>query len=249
MVGAFRARQPPSDRVASRPNRFALRLQGSYLVPTLLIAQRVYEVAKAHPEQLPPSSAPKALAIAPRLQQNLAEAFKADVKIAFGTGQTLVPHGENAREFALMIAAGMTPNDAILAATRNAADLIGAPSDIGAVAPGHFADIIAVSGDPLADVRQLEHVGFVMKGGIIYRRDGHDTGAGGPKARARTDGSRLKAGIVVRIGRVRCTTGPAARSHSSQLAAFVARNGPLDHFVCLTANRSSLPHPLPTLKE
>jgi imidazolonepropionase-like amidohydrolase len=69
-----------------------------------------------------------------------------------------------------------------LAATRNAADLIGAQADIGAVAPGHFADIVAVSGDPLADVRQLEHVGFVMKGGVVYRRDGHDTGMGGAKS-------------------------------------------------------------------
>jgi imidazolonepropionase-like amidohydrolase len=155
---------------------------GSYLVPTLLIAQRVYEIAKAHPEQLPPSSAPKALAIAPHLQQNLAAAYKAGVKVAFGTDQTLVPHGENAKEFALMVAAGMTPNDAILAATRNAADLIGAQADIGEVAPGHFADIVAVSGDPLADVRQLEHVGFVMKGGVVYRRDGHDTGMGGAKS-------------------------------------------------------------------
>ena len=164
------------------PESYTLfKSKGAYLVPTLLIAQRVYEVAKAHPEQLPPSSAAKALAIAPHLQANLAAAYKAGVKVAFGTDQGLVPHGDNAKEFALMTGAGMTPNDAILAATRNAADLIGASDDVGAVAPGHFADIIAVSGDPLADVRQLEHVGFVMKGGVVYRKDGHDTGAGGAK--------------------------------------------------------------------
>jgi imidazolonepropionase-like amidohydrolase len=103
------------------------------------------------------------------------------VKVAFGTDQGLVPHGENAKEFALMVEAGMTPNDAILAATHNAADLIGSP-DIGQVQPGRFADIIAVTGDPLADVRQLEHVGFVMKGGVVYRKDGADTGAGGAKS-------------------------------------------------------------------
>lgn len=165
------------------PESYALfKKSGAYLVPTLLIGQRVYEVAKAHPEQLPPSSAAKALEIAPHLKQNLAAAYKAGVKIAFGTDQSLVPHGENAKEFALMVEAGMTPADAITAATHNAADLIGASNDIGAVAPGHFADIIAVSGDPLTDVRQLEHVGFVMKGGVVYRRDNRDTGAGGAKS-------------------------------------------------------------------
>ena len=165
------------------PESYALfKKNGAYLVPTLLIGQRVYEVAKAHPEQLPPSSAAKALEIAPHLKQNLAAAYKAGVMVAFGTDQGLVPHGENGKEFGLMVEAGMTPNDAIAAATRNAADLIGASGDIGAVAPGHFADIIAVSGDPLSDVRQLEHVGFVMKGGVVYRRDNHDTNAGGAKS-------------------------------------------------------------------
>lgn len=155
---------------------------GAYLVPTLLIGQKVYEIAKTHPEQLPPSSAAKALAIAPLLQKNLAAAYKAGVKIAFGTDQGLVPHGKNAGEFALMTAAGVTPNDAILAATRNAADLIGDGADIGSVQPGRFADIIAVSGDPLADITELERVRFVMKGGVVYREGDRDTGAGGVKS-------------------------------------------------------------------
>ncbi len=155
------------------------KAHGTYLVPTLLIGQRVFEIASTHPEQLPPSSAAKALAVAPMLKSNLAAAYKAGVKIAFGTDQTLVAHGRNGGEFALMVAAGMTPADAILAATRNAADLIGDSADIGSVQPGRFADIIAVTGDPLADVTQLEHVAFVMKGGVVYRRDNRDTGAGG----------------------------------------------------------------------
>ena len=155
---------------------------GAYLVPTLLIAQRVVEIAKTHPEQLPPSSAAKALEVGPRLQKNLGDAYKAGVKIAFGTDQSLVPHGKNAGEFKLMVAAGVSPADAILAATRNAADLIGDSADIGSVAPGRYADIIAVTGDPLADVSLLEHVGFVMKGGTVYRQGDHDTGAGGVKA-------------------------------------------------------------------
>jgi imidazolonepropionase-like amidohydrolase len=155
---------------------------GAYLVPTLLIAQRVVEIAKTHPEQLPPSSAAKALEVGPRLQKNLGDAYKAGVKIAFGTDQSLVPHGKNAGEFKLMVAAGVSPADAILAATRNAADLIGDSADIGSVAPGRYADIIAVTGDPLADVGLLEHVGFVMKGGTVYRQGDHDTGAGGVKS-------------------------------------------------------------------
>jgi imidazolonepropionase-like amidohydrolase len=155
------------------------KTHGTYLVPTLLIGQRVYEIAKTHPEQLPPSSAAKALAVAPHLKSNLAAAYKAGVKIAFGTDQGLVPHGRNAGEFALMVEAGMTPADAILAATRNAADLIGDSADIGSVQAGRYADIIAVAGDPLADVTRLEHVAFVMKGGVVYRSDDRDTGAGG----------------------------------------------------------------------
>ncbi|MDB5733539.1 MAG: amidohydrolase [Alphaproteobacteria bacterium] len=155
---------------------------GAYLVPTLLIAQRVVEIAKTHPEQLPPSSAAKALEVGPRLQKNLGDAYKAGVRIAFGTDQGLVPHGKNAGEFKLMVAAGVSPSDAILAATRNAADLIGDSADIGSVQPGRYADIIAVTGDPLADVSLLEHVGFVMKGGTVYRAGDHDTGAGGVRS-------------------------------------------------------------------
>jgi imidazolonepropionase-like amidohydrolase len=142
---------------------------GAYLVPTLLIAQKVVEIARTHPEQLPPSSAAKALEVGPRLQKNLGDAYKAGVKIAFGTDQSLVPHGKNAGEFKLMVAAGVSPADAILAATRNAADLIGDSADIGADAPGRYADIIAVNGDPIADITELERVRFVMKGGVVVR--------------------------------------------------------------------------------
>jgi imidazolonepropionase-like amidohydrolase len=158
------------------------KTHGTYLVPTLLIGQRVFEIARTHPEQLPPSSAAKALEVAPHLKANLAAAYRAGVKIAFGTDQGLVAHGRNAGEFALMVDAGMTPGDAILAATRNAADLIGDGADIGSVQAGRLADIIAVPGDPLADVHQLEHVAFVMKGGVVYRRDDHDTGVGGVRS-------------------------------------------------------------------
>jgi imidazolonepropionase-like amidohydrolase len=155
------------------------KAHGTYLVPTLLIGQKVYEIARTHPEQLPPSSAAKALEVAPHLRANLGAAYRAGVKIAFGTDQGLVPHGQNAGEFALMVEAGMTPMDAILAATRNGADLIGDSADIGSIQPGRFADVIAVTGDPLKDVTELTRVQFVMKGGTIYKESGKATGAGG----------------------------------------------------------------------
>lgn len=146
---------------------------GTYLVPTMLVAEKVYERAKTHPEQLNPSTAEKALTIAPLIQKNVHDAYKAGVKIAFGTDTFgLSKHGENAQEFAIMVRAGVTPMDAIWAATHNAADLIGDAADIGSVAPGHYADIIAVDGDPLANIAVLEHVTFVMKGGHIVKSNG-----------------------------------------------------------------------------
>lgn len=149
-----------------------MKEHGTYLVPTLLIGQRAADIARAHPEQLNPSSAKKAIETVPRMRQNLHDAYKAGVKIAFGTDESLVPHGQNAREFALMVKAGMTPMDAIVAATGSAADLIGDSRDIGSLQSGRYADIVAVDGDPLADVTTLEHVAFVMKGGVIYKENG-----------------------------------------------------------------------------
>jgi imidazolonepropionase-like amidohydrolase len=93
------------------------------------------------------------------------------VKIAFGTDAGPFPHGTQAIEFEWMTRYGMSPLAAIQSATINAADLMGWGDQIGAAEPGKFADIIAVSGDPLEDVRQLEQVKFVMKGGAIVRND------------------------------------------------------------------------------
>jgi imidazolonepropionase-like amidohydrolase len=149
-----------------------MKKHGTYLVPTMLVAATVVGIAKNHPEQLNPSSAAKALSVGPRIRDNLARAYKNGVKIAFGTDQGLAPHGTNAKEFALMVDAGVSPIDAIMAATHNAADLIGDTKDIGSVQAGRYADIVAVSGDPLNDVTELERVQFVMKGGKIYKKGG-----------------------------------------------------------------------------
>ncbi len=160
-----------------------MKEHGTYLVPTMLIAMSVVEVAKTHPEQLNPSSAAKALVVGPLIRENLHNAYLAGVKIAFGTDEGLVPHGQNAREFALMVDAGMKPIDAIIAATGSAADLIGDKEDIGSVRPGRYADLVAVDGDPLTDITLLQHVRFVMKGGVVYKQAGQivprQSGTGG----------------------------------------------------------------------
>ncbi len=157
---------------ASKESYKLMKQHGTYLVPTLLIGDAIYKLAQAHPEQLAPGSAQKAIATAPRMIENLGDAYRAGVKIAFGTDESLVPHGKNAGEFPLLVKAGMTPMDAIIAATGSAADLIGDPADIGSIRPGRYADIIAVDGDPLANIAVLENIPFVMKGGVIYKEAG-----------------------------------------------------------------------------
>ena len=107
-----------------------------------------------------------------RLQrENFRRAFQSGAKIAFGTDAGVYPHGDNAKQFAKMVEWGMKPIDAIQAATINAADLIGQPDKLGALEPGHYADVIAVNGDPLTDVKVLESVSFVMKQGAVVRND------------------------------------------------------------------------------
>jgi imidazolonepropionase-like amidohydrolase len=149
---------------------FALmKAQGTYLVPTLTVFDVFYAVAQQHPELLAPGTAQKELSYDPLPKKNLALAIHSGVKIAYGTD---IGEGDHAMEFGLLIANGMTPGDALVAATRSAATLIGAEDRIGALQPGHFADIVATAGDPRADPAQFEHVEFVMKGGVVYRQNG-----------------------------------------------------------------------------
>jgi imidazolonepropionase-like amidohydrolase len=146
-----------------------MKEHGTYLVPTLLVADQVHELALHHPEQLNPSAAQKALEVTPLIKGMLGAAYKAGVKIAFGTDTS---RGANAHEFALLVSAGMTPADALFAATRNAADLLSMTGSAGCLRAGCFADMIAVNGNPLDDITTMEHVQWVMKGGTIYKRDG-----------------------------------------------------------------------------
>ncbi|MBB6252160.1 metal-dependent hydrolase family protein [Nitrospirillum iridis] len=148
----------------------AMKTHGTYLVPTLTVYDVFMKAAQEHPELLPPGTAEKELANDAIPKRNLPLAYKAGVKIAYGTD---IGEGDHAREFALLAEAGVTPADALLFATRNAADLIGATDRIGTVQAGRYADLIAVAGDPLAHLELMEQVRFVMKGGVVYKADGH----------------------------------------------------------------------------
>ncbi len=104
-----------------------------------------------------------------RQRDNFRKAHAAGVKMAFGTDAGVYPHGDNAKQFHYMVQYGMTPTEAIQAATISAADLIGRSADVGSLAPGHFADLIAVGTDPLQRIEVLEHVDTVVKGGVLVR--------------------------------------------------------------------------------
>jgi len=143
---------------------------GAYYVPTLLAPTAALAVGARG--ALTSAQYDKAKQAAGHAQKTFARAVREGVKIAFGTDSALSPHGRNADEFALMVQAGMTPEAAIRSATVNAADLIGRSDRIGTIAAGKDADIIAVAGDPLANVRLLENVSFVMKHGHVYKLGG-----------------------------------------------------------------------------
>ena len=143
--------------------------RGAVHVPTTLAGATVAEQAK-HADFMPPAIRKKALEVGPQIVQTLAKSYKAGVKIAFGTDTGVSPHGQNAREFALMVKAGMSPMAAIAAATVHAAEHIGQASVLGSIEPGKFADIVAVARDPLSDVDALLDVGFVMKAGIVHKQ-------------------------------------------------------------------------------
>ena len=145
-----------------------MRERGTYYVPTLLAGKWVADKALI-PDYYPPFVEKKALEIGPKLKSTFTMAHQAGVKIAFGTDSGVSPHGENAKEFHLMIEAGMSPNDSILSATIYAAELLGEVDKIGSISKGKYADLVGVSRNPLEDIKILETVDFVMKGGEVYK--------------------------------------------------------------------------------
>jgi imidazolonepropionase-like amidohydrolase len=147
----------------------AMKQHGTYLVPTLYLSDWFLENAESL--HVPPDIIAKGKAVMPAARKNVAHAFAGGVKVAFGTDAAVYPHGLNAREFAVMVKLGLTPVQAIQAATINAADLLGWSDKVGAVEPGKWADLVAVDEDPLQNISTLEHVKFVMKGGAVVRND------------------------------------------------------------------------------
>jgi imidazolonepropionase-like amidohydrolase len=146
------------------------RQTGAYYVPTLLAPAAA--LADGARGALTPEQYDKAREAAGNASRTLARAVRENVNIAFGTDSGVSRHGDNAQEFALMVQAGMTPAQAIRAATVNAATLLGRQDRIGTIEAGKDADIIAVAGDPLQDVRLLENVQFVMRHGRVHKLGG-----------------------------------------------------------------------------
>lgn len=146
-----------------------MREKGTFLVPDILTD--VYLLEHAHEQSWPEKIIEKERQLRGSQDANWSRAYKAGVKFAFGTDAGVYPHGLNARQFALLVKhLNLTSMQAIQMATVNAAELIGWRGKVGVIAPGSHADLIAVRGDPLTDVSELERVSFVMKGGVVVKR-------------------------------------------------------------------------------
>lgn len=145
-----------------------MKQRGTYLVPTLLAGDWVAKKAEED-DYFPAVVRPKAATIGPVIQRTFSKAQAAGVRIAFGTDSGVSPHGENAREFQLMVAAGMPPMKALQAATIEAARLLRTEDTLGSVSAGKLADLVAVSGNPLENIQLMEDIRFVMKGGVVYK--------------------------------------------------------------------------------
>lgn len=146
-----------------------MKEKGTYYVPTIMAGKFVAEKAKI-PGFYPAIIVPKALKVGPQIQKTFAIAYKAGVKIAFGTDSGVSLHGDNAKEFIYMTEAGMPAMEAIQAATKNAASLLRIYDQVGSIAPGKWADIIATKDDPTQNIETVLNVPFVMKDGQIYKQ-------------------------------------------------------------------------------
>ncbi|TGE25463.1 amidohydrolase family protein [Hymenobacter aquaticus] len=142
---------------------------GTWYVPTITAGKSVADSARI-PNYYPPLVTPKALSIGPKLQTTFGKAYKAGVKIAFGTDASVYRHGVNALEFQYMVEAGMPAYEALRAATVAAAELLGQTDNLGTLEAGKLADVVAVDGDPTQDITAMQRVRFVMKQGVVYRQ-------------------------------------------------------------------------------
>ena len=142
---------------------------GAYLIPTLLPGRIVLELAADPNSFMADSVREKSMQVAPQSMQHFSRAFKAGVNVAFGSDSGVGKHGDNLRELLLLVEGGMTPEQAIVAATVGCADNMGMLDKLGSIIPGAYADIIAVDGNPLVSIKELLDVDFVMKEGILYK--------------------------------------------------------------------------------
>ena len=148
-----------------------MKKRGTWYVPTIIAGRYVAEKATV-PGYYPEQIAAKALQVGPVIQKTAGRAYKAGVKLAFGTDAGVYPHGQNAKEFEYMVETGIPNAYALQAATVNAAALLKQSDNIGSLEAGKFADVIAVKGNPLDDITLMKHVDFVMKAGVVYKEAG-----------------------------------------------------------------------------
>ena len=146
-----------------------MKARGTYYVPTIMAGDWVAEKAKI-PNFFPALVKPKAEKIGPQITSTFTQAYKAGVKIAFGTDSGVSAHGDNWQEFILMTNAGMSNEDALKSATIETAKLLRVKDQLGQIKPGMFADIIAFQKNPIEDISIVENVSFVMKDGVIYKQ-------------------------------------------------------------------------------
>ena len=148
-----------------------MKQHGTWYVPTIIAGRYVEEMANV-PGYYPAQIAAKAKQVGPLIQATAGRAYKAGVKIAFGTDSAVYPHGGNAKEFVYMVEAGIPPLYALQAATTHAAELLKKSKDLGSIEAGKLADVIAVKGNPLDDIALMQQVDFVMKDGVVYKTGG-----------------------------------------------------------------------------
>lgn len=146
-----------------------MKKYGTYYVPTILAGNWVAEKAKID-GFFPELVRPKAAAIGPLIQNTFSKANKAGVKIAFGTDSGVSAHGDNGLEFVLMVEAGMKPIEAIRSATYHGAALLGELDKLGTIEEGKLADLVAVKGNPIEDIKTMQTISFVMKNGVVYKQ-------------------------------------------------------------------------------
>lgn len=145
-----------------------MKQHGTWLVPTITAGKATADSATI-PGYYSEIVTPKALAVGPKIQATFSRAYKAGVKVAFGTDAGVFAHGRNWKEFVYMVEGGMPAIEAIRCATWNAAELLGTTDILGSIEKGKLADIVAVEGDPVKDINLMEKVHFVMKDGVVYK--------------------------------------------------------------------------------